>query len=266
MRRSPNGFPESLALDEVSFEVPSGHCHALIGENGAGKSTLGRVLAGVHPADEGRILLDGREIRPMNPMEARRLGISMVHQELAFCPNLSVTETLCLGALPTRAGWVDRAAARATARAMLAEIGSDLEPGQPMSNLSTGQEQVVQIAAALGADARVIIMDEPTSSLSAGESAHLFSLLAELKRRKITVIYVSHRMEEIFRLCDSVPVLRDGRRVATEPVAETNPGKVVRQMVGRDVVFVPHQHLDRPLGETLLRVESLASPGKFKKV
>ena len=222
-------FPGVLALDGVSFCVERGSCHALIGENGAGKSTLGRILAGVYTADEGEIHLDGKLIHPANPLVARQLGIAIVHQELAFCPNLSVAENLCLGDLPNRAGWLDRAQMRRRARAMLRKIEADIDVDEPIGELSTGQEQVVQIAAAVGTDAQVIVMDEPTSSLSSHESEHLFHLLAHLKEHGITVIYVSHRMEEIFQLCDAVTVLRDGRRVATEKIVATNPDRVVHR-------------------------------------
>src|SRR5471032_3019464 len=160
-------FPGALALNDVSFGVERGTCHALIGENGAGKSTLGKILAGVHQADSGEIRLDGRVVLPASPLAARALGIAMVHQELAFCPNLSVAENLCLGDLPRRGGWVDRAAMRARARTMLAAIGADLDVDAPMASLSTGREQLAQIAAAIGTGARIIVMDEPTSSLSA---------------------------------------------------------------------------------------------------
>src|SRR5437868_1812729 len=228
-------FPGVLALDDVSFEVERGSCHALIGENGAGKSTLGKILAGVYVTDEGEILLDGHPIVAPNPLAARKLGIAMVHQELAFCPNLTVAENLCLGDLPRKAGWVDRRRLREQARGMLREIEADLDVDQQISRLSTGQEQLVQIAAALGTGAQVIVMDEPTSSLSLGESEHLFKLLAKLKERGITVIYVSHRLEELFRLCDTVTVLRDGRHVATEKISVTNPERIIHQMVGREV-------------------------------
>src|SRR5438128_9753720 len=143
-------FPGVLALDGVSFEVERGSCHALIGENGAGKSTLGKILAGVYVADEGEIHLDGQPVRPPNPLAARKLGIAMVHQELAFCPNLTVAENLCLGDLPRRAGWVNRAQMRERARTMLREIEADLDVDQPIDEHSTGQEQIAQIAAAGG--------------------------------------------------------------------------------------------------------------------
>ncbi|HEX3800937.1 MAG TPA: sugar ABC transporter ATP-binding protein [Verrucomicrobiae bacterium] len=259
-------FPGVHALDNVSFEIKSGDCHALIGENGAGKSTLGKILSGVYTADDGEIFLDEKPIHAPTPLAARHLGIAMVHQELAFCPNLTVAENLCLGDLPRRAGWLDRAQMRAIARTMLAEIETHIDVDLPISQLSTGQEQLVQIAAALGTNARIIVMDEPTSSLSVAESENLFTLLARLKTRGITIIYVSHRMEEIFRLCDGITVLRDGKHVATERIAETNPDRVIQQMVGREVKQYSSQHLHRELGEELLRVENLSSPGKFANV
>jgi ABC-type sugar transport system ATPase subunit len=259
-------FPGVLALDGVTFEVQRGSCHALIGENGAGKSTLGKILAGVHTADAGELHLDGNRIDPANPLVARGLGISMVHQELAFCPNLTVAENLCLGDLPQRAGWLDRRRLRETAQTMLREIEADLDVEAPIATLSTGQEQLVQIAAAVATDARVIVMDEPTSSLSAHESEHLFKLLAQLKARNITVIYVSHRMEEIFRLCDAVTVLRDGRHVSTNPIANTSPERVINEMVGREVRQYTSKHLDREPGEELLRVENLSSLGRFERI
>jgi ABC-type sugar transport system ATPase subunit len=265
-QRLTKRFPGVLALDAVSFEVERASCHALVGENGAGKSTLGKILAGVHTADEGELLLDDKPIHPANPLVARKLGIAMVHQELAFCPNLTVAENLCLGDLPRRAGWLDRTQMRQQARAMLREIEADFDVDTPIGLLTTGQEQLVQIAAALGTGARVIVMDEPTSSLSVRESENLFELLHKLRQRGITVIYVSHRLEEIFRLCDAVTVLRDGRHVATESVSKTNTDRVIQQMVGREMKQYTSQHLQGPLGEELLRVENLSSPGKFNNV
>ncbi|HSU52682.1 MAG TPA: sugar ABC transporter ATP-binding protein [Candidatus Dormibacteraeota bacterium] len=259
-------FPGVVALDNVSFDVERGSCHALLGENGAGKSTLGKIVAGVYTADDGRVLLDGEPVDAATPLAARKLGIAMVHQELAFCPNLSIAENLCLGHMPNVAGWLNRRKMRENARAMLKEIQADLDVDTPMGGLSTGQEQLVQIAAALGTNAQVLIMDEPTSSLSAGECEHLFRLLAELKRKQITVLYVSHRLEEIFKLCDRVTVLRDGRHVATENISETNPERVIHQMVGREIKQYTSEHLNRELGEELLRVENLNSPGKFQDI
>ena len=266
LRNITKRFPGVLALHDVGFEVRRGSCHALMGENGAGKSTLGKILAGVYNADSGEIQLEGKTIHPHNPLAARRLGIAMVHQELAFCPNMTVAENLCLGDMPQKAGWVDAVKMRDEARAMLREVESSLDVNVLISELSTAQEQLVQIAAAIGTRAQIIVMDEPTSSLSAHESEHLFKLLGNLKLRGITVIYVSHRMEEIFRLCDTITVLRDGRHVSTEPVSQTTNERVIHQMVGRDVEFQTPRHLSLGLGAELLRVENLSSPGKFRNV
>ncbi len=266
LNRITKRFPGVLALNNVSVNVERGTCHALIGENGAGKSTLGKILAGVYTPDSGEIQLDGKSIQPTNPIVARQLGIAMVHQELAFCPNLTVAENLCLGELPCRAGWVNRRRMRDRARAMLHEIQADIDVDAPIDRLSTGQEQMVQIAAAIGTDASVIIMDEPTSSLSIHESELLFRLLKQLRERGITVVYVSHRMEEIFQLCDTLTVLRDGAHVATEPVAQTNPDRVIHQMIGREVVHFEPRHIHAALGDEVLRVEKLTSPGRFSNI
>jgi len=259
-------YPGVRALDEVSFEVAQGSCHALMGENGAGKSTLGKILAGVQRSDGGEIRLRGEVIRPTDPLSARRLGIAMVHQELAFCPNLSVAENLCLGALPSRMGWMRRGALRQEAARLLQTIGADIPVDRPVGELSTGQEQLLQIAAAVGTGARVIVFDEPTSSLSVAESEHLFTLLGDLKRRGITVLYVSHRMDEIFRLCDTVTVLRDGRHVATEPIGQTHENRLVEQMIGRELDPASALGPRRIPGEEVLRVSALASPERFSGI
>jgi ABC-type sugar transport system ATPase subunit len=265
--RITKGFPGVQALDGVSFAVAEGTCHALVGENGAGKSTLGKILAGVHAADSGVLRLEGQVIEPATPLEARRLGIAMVHQELAFCPNLSVAENLCLGDLPRNAlGWVNRGVLIQRARAMLAEIGSTLDPATLIGTLSTGQEQIVQIAAAVGTGARVIVMDEPTSSLSLGETQELYRLVRVLKARGITVIYVSHRLEEIFELCEAVTVLRDGRLVVTVAVSATTPGRIIQQMIGRELLVEAPAHLARSVGGERLSVENLCSAGRFAGV
>lgn len=260
-------FPGVLALDRVSFGIERGSCHALIGENGAGKSTLGKILAGVYTADSGELRLGGKVIHPANPLAARQRGIAMVHQELAFCPNLSVAENLCLGDLPRgKGGWIRRREMRSRAEAMLATIGAEVNPDALIGTLSTGHEQLVQIAGAVGTGAQLIVMDEPTSSLSAGETAELFRLVRDLKARGITVIYVSHRMEELFALCDQITVLRDGRHVSTEPIQATTPHRVVTQMIGRELRSQAPSHLLRPLGDERLRVTNLSSPGKFEKI
>ena len=260
-------FPGVRALDDVSVPFERGSVHALMGENGAGKSTLGKIIAGVYTPDGGSIKIEGNEARPTDPLSARKLGIALVHQELAFCPNLSVAENLQLGTMPTKSGFVDRAQLKDRARSLMHEIAADhIDVDTPLEQLTTGEEQMVQIASAVGVNARIIIFDEPTSSLSVHESEQLFSLLNRLKAKGVCLIYVSHRMDEIFRLCDTITVLRDGKHVATEPAAQTSRERLIRQMVGREVLTRRPKHLDITLGDEILRVESLSSTGKFENV
>ena len=260
-------FPGVRALDDVSVPFERGSVHALMGENGAGKSTLGKIIAGVYTPDSGVIRIEGNEVKPTDPLSAQKLGIALVHQELAFCPNLSVAENLQLGTMPTKSGFVDRAQLKDRARALMHEIAADhIDVDTPLEQLTTGEEQMVQIAGAVGVNARIIIFDEPTSSLSVNESEQLFALLNRLKAKGVCLIYVSHRMDEIFRLCDTITVLRDGKHVATEPAAQTNRERLIRQMVGREVLTRRPKHLDITLGDEILRVESLSSTGKFENV
>ncbi len=259
-------YPGVQALDDVSFTVQAGACHALLGENGAGKSTLGKILAGVTTADSGRIVLGGRPVAFRSPHEATRGGVAIVHQELLFCPNLSVAENLCLHDLPAGRLTIDRATMRQRAQAMLAEIGLDLDVTRPVASLSIAQEQLVQIAAAVGIDAQVVVFDEPTSSLGAAEVDRLFELIRRMQQRGTTIVYVSHRLEEIFALCQGVTVLRDGRHVATRPIAEVDRNTLVRLMVGRDVFFQPPAPRDIARETPRLEVRRLASPGKFHDV
>lgn len=259
-------FPGVVALNGVSFEVEAGCCHAVCGENGAGKSTLGKILAGIQRPDAGRLLLDGREVSFASPREALDAGVAMVHQELAFCENLTVAENLCLGQLPARWAFVTRPALRQRAGEMLSAIGASIDPERRMETLSVAEQQLVQIAAAVGRGARVIIFDEPTSSLSEGEAGQLYALLARLGERGVTVLYVSHRMQEIFRLCGSVTVLRDGQHVSTQPIASLDESALVRMMIGRHVEQYFPEHVHAAPGEELLRVEGLSRPGRFHDV
>jgi ABC-type sugar transport system ATPase subunit len=259
-------FPGVTALDGVSFGVAAGSCHALCGENGAGKSTLGKILAGVQAPDGGRIFVEGREVHFASPREALDAGVAMVHQELAFCPNLTVAENLCLGRLPARGLLVQRAELRRRARSMLADIGVSLEVDRLAGSLTIGQRQMMQIASAVSTGARVIVFDEPTSSLSEHEAAQLFHLLGRLRGQGVTCLYVSHRMPEIFRLCDTVTVLRDGQHVATCPIASLDEGALVQMMIGRRLEGRVPDHLGGELGPERLRVEGLSSPGKFADV
>jgi ABC-type sugar transport system ATPase subunit len=259
-------FPGALALEDVSFSVTTGSCHALCGENGAGKSTLGKILAGIYRPDEGRIVVFGQPVSFRGPEDALAAGIGMVHQELAFCENLSVAENLCLGTLPSTAGFLSREAMRRRAEEMLGVIGAAIEVDRRVGDLTTGQQQMLQIAVAVGRSARIIIFDEPTSSLSQHEAEKLYDLIGRLRARGVTSIYVSHRMEEIFRLCDTVTVMRDGRHVATKPVGELNPGDLVQMMIGRRLEEYFPGHVTGAPGEELLRVEGLTSRGRFRNV
>jgi len=259
-------FPGALALGDVTLEVAAGTCHALCGENGAGKSTLGKMLAGIHAPDEGRVVVHGHPVRFGSPRDALAAGVGMVHQELAFCPNLSVAENLCLGDLPVRRGVlsVDEMERRATA--MLAEIGASMDVSRPVGELNVAQQQLVQIASAVGGGARILVFDEPTSSLSQVDAERLYDLIDRLKARGVTCIYVSHRMPEIFRLCDAVSVLRDGRHVDTRPIEGLTENDLVRMMIGRPLAEYFPGHLSAQPGEELLRVEGLSLTGAFHDV
>jgi ribose transport system ATP-binding protein len=259
-------FPGTIALNDVSIEIAAGSCHALCGENGAGKSTLAKILAGIHAPDQGGLFVNGEEVRFSGPRAAQSAGIGIVHQELAFCENLSIAENLCLAVLPERRGFVDRDTLVERAGAMLAQIGASFDPHLPVGQLTIGQQQLVQIAAAVGGGARIIIFDEPTSSLNQPEAERLYQLIAQLKQRGVTCIYVSHRMAEIFRLCDTVSVLRDGQHVATRPTSELSETELVRLMIGRPLSQYFPQHLNAAVGDELLRVERLSCPGKFEDI
>jgi ABC-type sugar transport system ATPase subunit len=259
-------FPGTVALQGVDFDVKAGACHALMGENGAGKSTLGKILAGIHRPDEGRIEINGVAQHFKTPMDAQRAGVGIVHQELSFCPNLSVAENICLSHLPSRGGRVDWAALNQKAQGHLEEIGADCDVQKELSRLSLGQVQMVQIAAALATGAHIFVMDEPTSSLSATESQRLEELIARLRKKGATILYVSHRMDEIFRFCDTVTVMRDGQHIRTMPLAETDENEVVRLMIGRSWQKFFPTHLEHEVGEERLRVENFSSPGKFSHV
>jgi len=237
-----------------------------MGENGAGKSTLGKILAGIHRPDEGILEVEGVARRFHSPLDAQRAGVGIVHQELSFCPNLNVAENICLSHLPKLAGHMDWPALYQKAQTFLDEIGAECDVREELSRLSTGQTQMVQIAAALATGARIIVMDEPTSSLSAVESQRLEELIGRLRRRGATILYVSHRMDEIFRLCDTITVMRDGQHVATMPLAQTNEEEIVKLMIGRSWQKQFPAHIERAAGPERLRVENFSSPGKFRDV
>ncbi|MER6951962.1 sugar ABC transporter ATP-binding protein [Nonomuraea sp. NPDC000554] len=241
-------------LSGVDLEVQAGEVHAVMGENGAGKSTLMKILAGVHAPDEGTIEIDGRQVSFGHPLEAQRAGVAIIYQEFNLLPERSVAENVFLGREPSRAGLVDRTAMESATRQLLAELGeTSFGPRDLVRRLSVAQQQVVEILKALSLDARIVVMDEPTAALAEHEVELLFQLVRRLQERGIAVLYISHRLREVFDLADRVTVLKDGRRVTTVPIAEVTSDDLVRLMVGRDLgaYFPPRAGAT---GEVRLRV------------
>jgi ABC-type sugar transport system ATPase subunit len=256
-----------LAVEEVSFEVAAGSCHAICGENGAGKSTLGKLLAGIHRPDGGNLVLHGQVVAFANPGQARRAGVGMVHQELAFAENLSVAENLCLADLPHRFRWVvARDQMRARARRMLEAIDARIDETRLAGELTVGEQQLCQIAAAVGSGARVLVFDEPSSSLSRGEAERLFALIERLRAQGVTMLYVSHRLPEIYQLCDTITVLRDGRHVTTQPAGELPEARLIQAMIGRELAAYAPRSTERAPGPVRLKVQGLSSPGRFSSL
>ncbi len=254
-------FPGVRALDGVSFDLQPGEVHALLGENGAGKSTLVKIMSGVYRPDQGTIRIDGREVAINAPTEAEALGITPVHQELHLEPYLSVAENIFLGRQPTgRFGLIDRKRMAREAQAIVDGLGVTLDVNATVQSLSVAQRQIIAIARAAASTARIVIFDEPTSSLTDRETNLLFELIERLKARGLGIIYISHRMEEIFRLCDRVTVFRDGRLVGTRPVAETDLRDLIGMMVGRDISDLFRKEAAE-IGDVVLEVKGLGKPG-----
>ena len=259
-------FPGVRALEGIDFDLNPGEIHALMGENGAGKSTFVKILSGLYRPDEGVIVLDGDTVEILNPSHARLLGVSPVHQELHLEPYLSVAENIFLGRQPIgRLGLVDYRSMNREAARLLDDLGASIDPTRLVGSISTAQRQIVAIARAISIRCRVIIFDEPTSSLTEREAALLFQAIRRLSAQGIGVIYISHRMEEVFRLCDRVTVLRDGRYVATKPVAETSMRDLIAMMIGRDLseLFRKEQ---APIGDTVLEVRGVCARGLLDNV
>ncbi|AHG93145.1 ABC transporter related protein (plasmid) [Gemmatirosa kalamazoonensis] len=255
-------FGATVALDGVDLALRAGEVHALVGENGAGKSTLMGVLAGALRPDRGTMRLAGAPYTPGSPLDARRRGIALIHQELSLCPHLTVAENVVLGAEPTRRGLVDRDAARGRTRALLAEFGHpEIEPDRPVRALSIAARQVVEICRALNADARVLLMDEPTSSFQRADVERLFALVRRLAARGIAVVYISHFLEEVREIADAYTVLRDGRSVDSGRIAEVTNERLVARMVGREMGGMFPARASHERGEVLLAVDGLAAPG-----
>jgi ribose transport system ATP-binding protein len=228
-------FGRVSVLNGVSFDLLPGEVHILAGENGAGKSTLIKILAGVHTDFEGHIELDGREVRPRSPWEANHLGVAVIHQELSLIGSMNVTDNLFLGRAKTRAGFVLDRQQEQEARQRLERLGVDVDVRQPVERLPIATQQCIEIAKAVSRNAKAIVMDEPTSSLSEPEVERLFALIGQLKAEGCGIIYISHRLEEMERIADRITVLRDGSRVGSAPALEVPRAKLIQWMVGRNV-------------------------------
>ena len=261
-------FPGVLALDHVDFELRRGEVHVLLGENGAGKSTLIKILSGALPPDSGAIYLEGRPVQLRSPRQAQELGIRVVHQEFNLVPSLTVAENIHLGNLPRHSRYLPVVSYRRMAREserLLALLGAPVDPSTPVERLTVAEQQMVEIVRALAGQARILILDEPTAALTTHESERLFQMLARLKAQGVSIIYISHRMEEIRRVGDRVTVLRDGRRVATKNAADAGVDELVQLMVGRRV----QEHYPRQPtapGEPVLVLRDLSVGNRYAGV
>ena len=254
-------FPGVRALDGVSFSLAAGEIHAIVGENGAGKSTLIRIIGGIWPAGmyEGKLSVGGGPARFASPRAALNSGVAVIHQELELIPDMTAAENIVLGDEPARLGWIDRAEARRRAARVLAELGVDIRPDALVRDCGMGERQMIEIAKALSRNFRILILDEPTASLSAGESEALFRLLEKLKTRGVGIIYISHRLKEVARIADAVTVLRDGKVVARFARGGADEKTLIRAMVGRDIERAfPERPRRSGAGEEKLRVENLS--------
>ncbi|MGW5157154.1 sugar ABC transporter ATP-binding protein [Nonomuraea wenchangensis] len=258
-------FGAVRAVRQVSLELRAGEAHALAGENGAGKSTLVKILSGVHRPDSGRILLDGEPVEFAGPADAQRAGVAVIYQEPTLFPDLSVMENIFMGRQPRARLGLDRRAMRAATAELFGRLGVHLDPDRPARGLSIADQQLVEIAKALSRQARVLVMDEPTAALSGQEVARLFGVAGTLREQGVALLFISHRLEEIFELCRRVTTLRDGALVATDPISDLTPDDLVRRMVGRELESLfPKQ--DTTAGEVALSVRRLTREGVFTDV
>lgn len=253
-------FPGTVALDHVDFNVYRGKVNALIGENGAGKSTLMKIMAGVERPTSGRLLLDGKPIHLRSPLHAKHFGIGIIYQEMNLCSNLSVAENIFLGRELAPTGLVvDQKAQRAQTRTLMQRLEHNIDPDALVSDLRIGQQQIVEIAKALAQDVRILIMDEPTSALSAAEVEVLFKVIDDLKAHGVSIIYISHKLEEITRISDYVTVLRDGRLVAEARSPDIDVPWIIEKMVGKNPANLFHKGRTK-IGDEILRIEEMTLP------
>lgn len=259
MKNIVKEFPGVRALDGVSLTLKRGSVHALMGENGAGKSTLMKCLFGIYSADSGKVYLEGREVSFKNPNDALRNGVAMVHQELNQATKRNVMDNIWLGRYPTRLGFItsEREMYERTKR-IFDDLGIKTDPRRIMSTMSVAERQMAEIAKAVSYDAKVIVLDEPTSSLSDREVEHLFRIIETLKQRGCGIIYISHKMDEILRISDEITVMRDGSHIATEPSDNMTMDKIIHLMVGRELTEMYPKKTNTP-GKVILKVEGLSS-------
>ena len=265
MRHISKSFPGVKALDDVGFSVAEGEVRALVGENGAGKSTLMKILNGNYKKDEGQILIDGKEVDITDPLVAAANGISIIFQELNLVDQLSIAENIFAGRLSKRLNRVNWKEINRKAKELLDRIGFDADPRTEVGSLTVAGKQMVEIAKALSRDCRIILMDEPSATLTKKELNALFDIIRDLKKRGIAVIYISHRMEEIFEICETATVMRDGRIIGTVNVNEVSPDRIVEMMVGREVSSA-YPRRDTVPGEEILRVENLCRKDRRQNV
>ncbi len=259
-------FPGVRALDQVSFSVIKGNVHAIVGENGAGKSTLIKILSGIYLPDGGCFYLEGRKVSPKCPLDAQKLGLSVVHQEIKLVETLSVAENIFMGRpFVNKYGIVNWKKMQDKARELLEMLNIDLNPNEEVSRLSLAQKQIVEICKALSYNAKIIIMDEPSATLTEKELESLFNIIDRLKRSGITVIYISHRMEEIFAIADMVTVLRDGCHIRTIPVKEVDRQQLITLMVGREIGN-EYPKIDVPIGDKAIEVRHLNRKGVLNDI
>ena len=258
-------FPGVRALKGVQLKVRPGTVHTLMGENGAGKSTLMKCLIGIHPPTSGKIIFKGQEVHYKTTLEAMNSGISMIHQELSPVPERSVCDNVWLGREPRKGLIVDHKKMREDCIALFKRLNLDLDPDAKMGDLTVAKMQMVEIAKAVSYDSQIVIMDEPTSSLTDAEVEQLFRIIADLKAKNVAIIYISHKMDEIFRISDDITVYRDGEYIATDRAENLNVDKIIQLMVGREVTQM-FPKVDCPIGETILKVENLSAGKAVKNV
>ncbi|RAK10609.1 ribose transport system ATP-binding protein [Halanaerobium saccharolyticum] len=262
MKNITKTFPGVKALDKVNFSLRKGEVHALLGENGAGKSTLMKVLNGIHRRDEGEIILKGEPVEFESTKQAQNAGLAIIHQELELIPHLNVAENIYLGREDRKGIFVNYKKLYQKTEAVLDMLGVEIDPRAKIKDLNIGSQQMVEIAKAVSQDAEILVMDEPTSSLTNQEIDILFELIERLKEQEISIVYISHRLEEVFEICDRVTVLRDGEFVGEVETAETDEDQLINMMVGRTIEDRFPEMKFNP-GEEILRVDNLAVPGEI---